>query len=76
MEEWITLPLWKVYLGTDYDTRDLFHSTEVDNLVIHDLDHVKGISRGDRVDENKAVDADSMFGIEDRILVLSMRCDQ
>ena len=57
----MTLPLWKVYLGTDYDTRDLFDSTEVDNLVIHDLDHVKGISGGDRVDENKAMDANGML---------------
>jgi hypothetical protein len=56
-----TVPLWKVYLGADYDTGDLFDPTEVDNLVINDLDHVEGISRGDRVDENKTVDPNGMF---------------
>ena len=56
-----TAPLRKVYLGADYNTGDLFNPTEVDNLVINDLDHVEGISRGDRVDENKTVDSDGML---------------
>jgi nanoRNase/pAp phosphatase (c-di-AMP/oligoRNAs hydrolase) len=63
--------LRKVYLGADYDTGDFLYSTKVDDLVINDLDHFKGISRGDRVDENKAMDADGMLGVEDRVLVLA-----
>lgn len=55
------VPLWKVYLGADYDTRDLFNPTEVGNLVMYDLDHVEGISRGDRVDENKTMDPNGML---------------
>ena len=59
------VPLWKVYLGADYDTWDLLYSTKVDDLVVHDLDHVERISRGNRVYENKAVDANCMLGVKD-----------
>jgi hypothetical protein len=36
------------------------------------LYHVERVSRGDRVNENKAMDANGMLGVEDRILVLAL----
>jgi hypothetical protein len=62
--------LWEIYFGTDYDTGNLFDATKVDDLVIHDLNHVERISRGDRVNENKSMDANGMLGIENRVLIL------
>ena len=67
------LPLGEVVLGADDDTRYRAHATEVDNLVIYDLDHVEGFPGRDRVDEDEAVDSDGMFGIQNRVLVLVMR---
>ena len=67
------LPLGEVVLGADDDTRYRAHATEVDNLVIYDLDHVEGFPGRDGVDEDEAVDSDGMFGIQNRVLVLVTR---
>ena len=67
------LPLGEVVLGADDDTGYRGHATEVDNLVIYDLDHVEGFPGRDRVDEDEAVDSDGMFGIQNRVLVLATR---
>jgi len=67
------LPLCEVVLGAHDDTRYRAHATKVDNLVVNDLDHVKGFPGGDRVDEDEAVDSDGMFGIQNRVLVLVTR---
>ena len=64
------LPLGEVVLGTDDDARYRAHATEVYNLVVDYLDHVEGLPRRDGIYENEAVDADGMFGIQDRVLVL------
>ena len=44
---------------------------EVLELFVDDLDHVKALTRGDRVDEDLAMHADGMFGGEERVLVLT-----
>ena len=46
------------------------HATKVDDLVIDDVDHIERLVVGNRVDEDEAVDANGMFGIQDRVLVL------
>ena len=48
---------------------------EVLELFVDDLDHVKALSRGDRVDENIAMHADGVFGGEERVLVLASGVD-
>ena len=48
----------------------MIHPAEIDDLVVDDGDHVKGLAGRDRVDEDVSVYANGMFGIEDRILVL------
>jgi hypothetical protein len=64
------LPLSEVILGTDDDARYRAHATEVDDLVINDLDHVEGLPRGDGIHENETVDTDGVFGVEYRVLIL------
>ena len=63
----------QVGLGTDDDTRDVVHSAEIDDLVVHDLHHVERLLGRDGVHEHVAVDADGMLGVEDRVLVLYRR---
>ena len=64
------IPLLQVGLGADDNTRNLIHSAEVDDFVVHDLDHVERLARGDRVDEHEAVDADRMLRVEDGVFIL------
>ena len=63
-------PLGQVRFGAHNDTRDLIHSTEIDDLVVHNLDHFERLSAVDGVDEHIAVDANCMLRVEDRVLVL------
>lgn len=63
-------PLFQVDLGTDDDTWYLVHAAEISDLVVDDLDHVEGLSRGNRVDEDVTVYAYGMLGIEYRVLIL------
>ena len=63
----------QVGLGTDDDTGNLVHSAKIDDLVVHDLHHVERLLGRDRVDENIAMDANGMLGVEDRVLVLQRR---
>ncbi len=62
--------MWEVGLGTNDDAGNLVHATEVDDLVVDDLNHVKGLSGGDGIYENITMNTDGMFGIEDRKFVL------
>jgi hypothetical protein len=48
---------------------------EVLELFVDDLDHVKALTRGDRVDEDIAVHANGVFGGEERVLVLAGSVD-
>ena len=65
------LPGLQVDFGADHHTGDGVHAAEVDDLVVHDLDHVEGLVICDRVDENVAMDANGMLGVEDGVLVLA-----
>ena len=65
-----SIPGLQVDFGTDYYTGDGVHAAEVDDLVVHDLDHVEGLVICDRVDENVAMDADGMLGVEDGVFIL------
>lgn len=51
----------EVRFGSDDDTRNLLLSTEVDDLVVDNLNHVEGGFVGDRVDEDEAVYANCML---------------
>lgn len=64
--------MWKIRLGTDDNAGNLLNSTEVDDLVMYDLNHIEGIPRGDGVHEDEAMDTNSMLGVQYRILVLKI----
>lgn len=67
------LPVLQVYLGAYYYTGNGIHPTEVNNLVVHDVDHVEGFVVRDGIHEDIAVDANSVFAIENCVLVLGAR---
>ena len=48
----------------------------VEDLVPQDADHLKGLPRGDGVDEHVAMDADEVLGIEDAVFVLRASSSQ
>ena len=54
----------QVGLGTDYDARNLLDTTEVYDFVVDDLNHLEGASRGDGIDKDETMDANSMFGVK------------
>lgn len=63
-------PLGQVRFRAYNHTRDLVHAAEIDDLVVHDLYHFKGLFVRDGVDEDIAVDADGMLRVEDGVFVL------
>lgn len=70
------LPLhMQIALLPDNDTGHGLGSGVVQDLVVDGLDHVEAITRGNAVDEHVAVNADGVFGIEDRVLILAGRVD-
>ena len=56
-------PVWQVDFGAYYYTWDGVHATEVDDLVVHDANHVEGFAVRDRVHEDIAMDANRVFGV-------------
>ena len=68
-EPW-DVPRGQVGLRADDDARYLVEAAEIDDLVVHDLDHVEGLARRHRVDEHEAMDADRVLRVQDRVLVL------
>lgn len=62
----------QIQLLPHHDTRHLFRSAKVENLFMHNLDHLKRLSVGDRVDEDIAMYADGVFRREERVFVLSV----
>ena len=66
-------PLFQVCFGTHDDAGDLIHSAEINDFVIDDLDHVEGFAGRDRIDEHVSVNANGMFRVEYRVLVLGIR---
>jgi hypothetical protein len=63
-------PLLEIYLGSYNNTGNLVDTTETNDLVIDDLDHVERIPRSDRVNKNIAMDADRVLCVQNGILVL------
>lgn len=55
------IPGGEVGFRADNDTWYLVKTAEVDDFVVHDLDHVEGLAGGDGVHEDEAVDANSML---------------
>lgn len=53
--------LCKVTLLTDDDTRNFGFTRVVEDLVVHNRDHVERLAVGDIVDQNVTVDPDSML---------------
>ena len=45
----------------------------VQNFIPNDTDHVKRLTRGNRVDKHISMDTDEMFRVQDTILVLHKR---
>ena len=70
------LPLHvQIALLPDNDTGHGLGSGVVQDLVVDSLDHVEAITRGDAVDEHVAVNANGVFRIEDRVLILAGSVD-
>ncbi len=55
------IPVLEVYLGAYDYTGNGVHAAEVDNLVVHDLNHVEGLVVCYGVHEDEAMDADGML---------------
>lgn len=62
--------LSEVCFLTYNNTRYFRFSGEVEDLVVHDRDHVERLAVGNVVDKDVAVDANSVLGVEDGELVL------
>lgn len=66
------LPLdMQIALLTNNDTGDGFGARVIEDLVVDGLDHVEAIAGCDAVDEHVAVDANGVFGIENRVFILA-----
>jgi len=61
----------EVHLGSNDNTWDVGDPTEVDNLVIDNLNHLERIAGADGINKDIAVNADGMLRIEDGELVLA-----
>ena len=48
-------------------------SNKVSDFVVDDFDHVEGLSRSNRVDENVAMNTDCIFGIQNGEFILVER---
>jgi hypothetical protein len=60
----------EIALGADDDARDLGDAAKVDDLVVHDLDHVERVAGGDAVDEYVAVYPDGVLRVDGRVFIL------
>ena len=65
------IPVLEVDFGAYNHTGDGVHAAKVDNLVVDDLNHVERLVVCHGVDENEAMDANGMLGVEDGVLVLA-----
>ena len=65
----------QVALLADNNAGDVLGARVIENLVVYGLDHLKAVARGNAVDQDVAVDADRVLGIEDRVLILTSSVD-
>lgn len=65
----------QIALLTNNDARNRFGTGVIQNLVVDGLNHVKAITGGDAVYEHVTVDADGVFGVEDRVFILACCVD-
>lgn len=63
-------PLLEVHLGANNHTRDIHYATKVYDLVVHDLYHVEGFARCDRVYKDISVNSNGMFSTQQGVLIL------
>ena len=70
------IPVLEVDFGAYNYTGDGVHAAKVDNLVVDDLNHVERLVVCHGVDENEAMDANGMLGVENSVLVLGKRRDE
>ena len=63
-------PVLEVDLGPDYYTWNGVLAAEVDNLVVDDMNHVEGLVICHGVDEDIAMYAYRMLGVEDGVFIL------
>lgn len=69
------LLLQEITFGADNDTGQICEAAKVYNLIVDDLDHVEGVAGGDGVDEDVAMDADGVLGVEGGVFVLACGID-
>ena len=69
------LLLQEITFGADNDTGQICEAAKVYNLIVDDLDHVERVAGGDGVDEDVAMDADGVLGVEGGVLVLACGID-
>jgi len=65
----------EVHLGSDDNTWNVGDPTEVNNLVIDNLNHLERIAGADGINKDIAMNANSMLRIEDGELVLASGID-
>lgn len=63
--------VFKVHFGADDDAGYVHYATEVDDLVVDDLDHVERLAGRDGVHEDVSMDAYGVFRPEEGILILT-----
>ena len=60
----------QITFGSNYDAGNFGQTTKIDNLVVHDLNHVERVSGCYGVYEYVAVDSDGILRVQGRVLVL------
>jgi hypothetical protein len=63
----------EVTFRTNDDTRDICEPTEVENLVVYNLNHLKRVPGSDRIDQYKGMNPDCMLWVEGGVFVLHLR---
>jgi len=63
----------QIALLSDYDTRNLFKSSEIEDLSVNRLDHLEGLAGIYGIHQEISVNSDGVFGGEDGVLVLPRR---
>jgi len=61
----------KVHFRADNNTRNIRYTAKIDNLIVHNLDHVKGISARDGVHKDIAMNSDRVISTQEGELILA-----
>lgn len=65
----------QIALLANNEARNRLGACVIKDLVVYGLDHVEAVTGCDAVDEHVAVNANGVFGVEDRVFVLTSSVD-